>query len=84
MLSVNLSPEELQLLEKIANQLGCSTNTLAEQAVKEFCLKLTQKKQTAYELGQNLFGKGELALTPIDPLKKQIWEKLYAKHGGMD
>ncbi len=80
-LSVQLSPEEENLLEQTAQQLGRSKSDLARQAVYELCQKLAREKQSPYGLGEDLFGAGKLASTPSDPLKKQIWEKLRAKHG---
>lgn len=82
-LSVRLSPEEEKLLEQTAHQLGRSKSDLARQAVYELCQKLVRESQSPYSLGEDLFGQGKLANAPTDPLKKQIWEKLCAKHGYM-
>lgn len=82
-LSVRLSPEEENLLENTARQLGRSKSDLARQAVYELCQKLARDAQSPYSLGEELFGAGKLADAPADPLKKQVWEKLRAKHGYM-
>lgn len=83
-LTVRLSPEDENLLEKTARRLGRSKSDLARQAVHELCQKLVQEERSAYSLGEDLFDQGDLADTPNDPLKKAIWEKLRAKHGHMD
>jgi len=80
-LSVRLSPEEEILLEQTAQQLGRSKSDLARQAVHELCQKLIREVSSPYSLGEDLFGAGKLADAPSDPMKKQIWEKLRAKHG---
>ena len=80
-LSVRLSPEEEKLLEQTANRLGRSKSDLARQAVHELCQKLIRESQSPYSMGKDLFGAGKLAEAPTDPLKKQVWEKLRAKHG---
>ncbi len=80
-LSVRLSPEEEKLLEQTASRLGRSKSDLARQAVHELCQKLIRESQSPYSMGKDLFDAGKLAIAPTDPLKKQIWEKLRAKHG---
>lgn len=82
-LSVRLSPDEESLLKKAARRLGRSKSDLARQAVHELCQKLIQDERSSYRLGEDLFGTGELADAPIDPLKKQLLEKLRVKHGHM-
>lgn len=79
--SVRLSPHEESILEKTAKRLGRSKSDLTRQAVKELCQRLAHEDQSAYSLGKDLFGAGSLAEAPDDPLKKQVWEKLRAKHG---
>ena len=69
-LSIKPSPDEVRLLEKAARRLGRSKSDLVQQTVQE---------HSPYSIGYNLFGMGELADTPTDPLKKQIWEKLHVK-----
>ncbi len=80
-LSVRLSPDDENLLEKTARRLGRSKSDVARQAVNEFCQKLIQEKHSPYSLGEDLFDTGELASAPADPLKKRIWKKLRDKHG---
>lgn len=80
-LTVRLSSEDEALLEKTARRVGRSKSDLARQAVQELCQKLIQEERSPYSLGQDLFGAGKLAKAPIDPLKKQILEKLRVKHG---
>lgn len=79
-LSVRLSADDEHLLEKVAHQLGRSKSDLARQAVHELCQKLIQAEHAAYSMGTDLFDAGKLAKPPSGPLKKQIWEKLRAKH----
>jgi hypothetical protein len=49
----------------------------------EYCQKLNQQEHNAYSIGQDLFGAGELAEPPTDPLKRKVWEKLREKHGDL-
>ena len=83
-LSVRLSGDDENLLEKIAHQLGRSKSDLVKQAVHELCQKLAQEERSPYDMGIDLFDAGKRAKSPSDPLKKQIWEKLDAKHSDMD
>ena len=80
-LSVRLSANEEHLLDITARRLGRSKSDLARQAVAELCQRLGQHTQSPYDLGKDLFGAGELAPAPSDPMKKQIWEQLRDKHG---
>ena len=80
-LSVRLSANEEHLLDITARRLGRSKSDLARQAVAELCQRLGPHIQSPYDLGKDLFGTGELALPPSDPMKRQIWEKLRDKHG---
>jgi len=80
-LSVRLSAKEEQQLETTARRLGRSKSDLARQAVADLCQKFDEHTRSPYELGKDLFGAGELALPPSDPIKKRIWEKLRDKHG---
>ena len=79
-LCIELSPEEENLLEQIAKQLGCSKNDLARKGIHELCQKLSREISSPYSLGEDLFDVGQLATAPFDPIKKQAWEKLRAKH----
>lgn len=80
-LSIQLSPDEEALLKAASRQCARSPNDLARQGVRELCQRLMrQADQTPYELGQDLFGAGQLAEAPTDPVKRQIWEFLHAKH----
>jgi len=80
-LSVRLSPTEEQLLNITARRLGCSKSDLAREAIHEFCQKMAREEHSPYCIGQDLFGAGELAKPPSNPLKREIWEKLRDKHG---
>ncbi|MDQ5770043.1 ribbon-helix-helix protein, CopG family [Thiothrix subterranea] len=79
-ISVRLPPEEQHMLEIAARRVGRSKSDLMRQAVRELCQRLATDNRTPYSLGQDLFGAGSLASAPTDPLKRQIWEKLRAKH----
>lgn len=80
-LSVRLSEEDENLLQIASNNLGKTKSELVRQAVHDFCQKLTLERSSAYSMGKDLFDKGALSKEPTSPLKKQIWEKLHAKHG---
>ena len=81
-LSVQLPSEEQQMLDMAAQRMGRNANDLLRQAVRELYQRLvmTTDSRTPYELGLDLFGAGNLATAPSDPLKRQIWEKLRVKH----
>ena len=79
-LSVRLSQEDERLLEASARRLGRPKSELVRQAIQELCQKLKQEEFSAYALGEDLFGSGQLAEAPSDPMKRAIWEKLRAKH----
>lgn len=79
-LSVRIPPEEQQLLENLARRMGRSKSDLLRQAVRELYQRLAVDQRTPFSLGRDLFGTGSLAPPPTDPLKRQIWEKLRAKH----
>ncbi|QTR54910.1 ribbon-helix-helix protein, CopG family [Thiothrix unzii] len=79
-ISVRLPPEEQHMLEVLARRVGRSKSDLMRQAVRELCQRLAADNRTPYSLGQDLFGTGSLAPAPTDPMKRQIWEKLRAKH----
>ncbi|MGB3917792.1 ribbon-helix-helix protein, CopG family [Thiothrix litoralis] len=82
-ISVRLPPEEQHMLEMVARRMGRGKSDLVRQAVRELCQRLSADNRTPYSLGQDLFGAGSLAAAPTDPMKRQIWEKLRAKHHRM-
>lgn len=80
-LNVCLTPEEEALLDRVSRQSPRSQDELIRQSIREYCERqLERTAPTAYELGQDLFGFGQLADAPTDPDKRQIWERLHAKH----
>lgn len=80
-LSIQLSPDEEALLQAASRRCAVTPNDLARQGVRELCQRLMrQPDRTPYELGQDLFGAGQLTEAPADPVKRQIWEALRAKH----
>ena len=80
-LSIQLSPDEEALLKVVSQQCARSPNDLARQGVRELCQRLVrQADRNPYELGQDLFGAGQLAEAPVDPIKRQVWDALHAKH----
>jgi len=84
-LSIRLSPEEEALLEAASRQCARSKSELVRQGTRELCQRLLrQTDRTPYELGQDLFGAGQLAEAPTDPIKRHIWEALHAKHRRLD
>jgi len=80
-LSVRLSLEEEKLLEETAQRLGRGKSDVARQAVRELCRKLGRDAQSPFDIGEELFDAGALAVAPVDPLKRQVWKKLREKHG---
>jgi len=81
-LSIQFTPEEEALLEAASRQVTRSKSELVHQGVRELCQRLLQPPtdQSPYERGQDLFGAGHLAAAPTDPIKRQVWEALRAKH----
>ena len=80
-LTVHLSPEEEALLETVSRQSAQSQDDLIRQGIRELCQRLLEQADpTPYALGQDLFGAGHLAGAPTDPVKRQIWDALHAKH----
>ena len=80
-LSIQFTPEEEALLEAASRQSTRSKSELVRQGARELCQRLLhQDGQTPYQSGQGLFGAGRLAEAPIDPIKRQVWEALSAKH----
>lgn len=67
-LSNQLSPDEEALLKATSRQCARRPNGLARQGARELCQRLVrQTDRTSYELGQDLFGAGQLVEAPVDP-----------------
>lgn len=80
-LTVHLTPEEEALLDSVSRQSAQSQDDLIRQGIRELCQRLLEQTgPTSYALGQDLFGAGHLASAPTDPVKRQIWDALHAKH----
>lgn len=79
-ISVRLPSEEQHMLEMLSRRVGRSKSDLMRQAIRELCQRLAADNRTPFSLGEDLFGTGGLAPPPTDPMKRQIWEKLRAKH----
>lgn len=78
--SIRLSRSDEKLLEAASRRTSRPRSELARDAIREFCMRLVRPGKSPWELGKNLFGKGDLAPMPKDPLKRALREKLNAKH----
>lgn len=55
MITLRLDPELEQTISKVAHQMGLSKSELIRRSITEYIDKL--EKPSAWELGQNVFGK---------------------------
>lgn len=79
-LSVRLTTEDERLLDAASRRSQRPKSELVRQAIRELCLRLSRPEKTPYEMGQGLFGVGDLAAPAKDPMKRAIQEKVRAKH----
>ncbi len=80
-LSVRLTADDENLLEKTAERLGRSKSEVARLAVREMCARYNREEPAPWVLGEDLFDTGDLADEPADPTKRAIQDKLREKHG---
>lgn len=78
-LSIRLDETTERKLAEVCKQLGC-TKSEAVKASLNAWLERFEPVPDAYALGEDLFDTGQLASAPEDPLKRQLWERLHAKH----
>lgn len=84
-LNLFLTTEEKALLDQVSRQSKRSQDDLIHRSIREYCKRqLKQTTPSSYQLGRDLFGAGHLADAPTDPVKRQIWERLHAKHRRLD
>ncbi len=77
--SVRLSSEEEKELEEHLSHSGSTKSEVVRAALKEY-FRRSKKQRSSYQLGESLFGVGDFAEPPAEPLKRKIWEKLRDKH----
>lgn len=79
MLTVRLDEATERQLAEACRQLGCSKSEAVKRSLAEW-LERFQPAPDPYELGKDLFGQFGPSEPPEDPLKREIWERLRAKH----
>ena len=83
MLTLDLGPETEQRLNEACRERGFTPSELIQRNLSKWLDSLDTEDTQApdpYELGKDLFGTFGPAEAPKDPLKRQIWEYLHAKH----
>lgn len=78
-LSIRLDETTERKLAEVCKQLGC-TKSEAVKASLTAWLERFEPAPDPYTLGEDLFDTGQLTSAPEDALKRQLWERLHAKH----
>jgi hypothetical protein len=79
MLSVRLDEQIETRLQATCRRLGLSKTEAVKRSLEQW-LDSYEPKPDAFELGADLFDQGAAADPPSDPQRRQIWERLRAKH----
>lgn len=79
MLSVRLDEATEQRLSEVCRQLGRTKSEVVKESLAEWLERLSPKPDP-YELGKDLFGRLRPSELPEDPLKREIWEQIHARH----
>jgi predicted transcriptional regulator len=80
MLSVRLDEQTEARLQATCRRLGVSRSEAVKRSLEQW-LDGFEPAPDAFELGADLFDRGVAADPPIDPKRREIWERLRAKHG---
>ncbi len=81
MTTIKLDPETEERVKKISKQLGISKEELIYRSILDYLEKIT--KPSAWDLGQNYFGKYSSGRKNLSRDRKKILrEKLAYKHYG--
>ncbi len=79
MLSVRLDEEIEARLQATCGRLGLSKTEAVKRSLEQW-LDSFEPAPDAFELGADLFDQGAAADPPSDPRRREIWERLRAKH----
>ena len=79
MLSVRLDEQIETRLQATCRRLGLSKTEAVKRSLEQW-LDSYEPAPDAFELGADLFDQGAAADPPSDPQRRQIWERLRAKH----
>jgi hypothetical protein len=79
MLSVRLDEQTEARLQATCRRLGVSRSEAVKRSLEQW-LDGFEPAPDAFDLGADLFDQGVAADPPIDPKRRQIWERLRAKH----
>lgn len=79
MLSVRLDEQIEIRLRATCRRLGLSKTEAVKRSLEQW-LDSYEPAPDAFELGADLFDQGAAADPPSDPQRRQIWERLRAKH----
>jgi Arc/MetJ-type ribon-helix-helix transcriptional regulator len=79
MLSVRLDEQTEARLQATCRRLGLSKSEAVKRSLEHW-LDSFEPPPDAFALGADLFDQGAAADPPSDPRRREIWERLRAKH----
>ncbi len=79
MLSVRLDEQTEDRLQATCRRLGVGRSEAVKCSLEQW-LDSFEPAPDAFDLGADLFDQGAAADPPSDPKRRQIWERLRAKH----
>lgn len=79
MLSVRLDEDLERRLNTACRRYGYNRSEAVKRSLTDWLAGL-EPSPNAYELGVDLFDKGGAAEPPVDPLRRQIRERLHEKY----
>ncbi|MBP6735251.1 MAG: CopG family transcriptional regulator [Chromatiaceae bacterium] len=79
MLSIRLDEQTEARFQAACRRLGLSKNEAIKRSLEQW-LDRFEPPPDAFDLGIDLFDQGIAAEPPKDPQRRQIWERLRAKH----
>jgi hypothetical protein len=78
-LSLRLDEQTEARLQATCRRLGLSKTEAVKRSLEQW-LDSFEPAPDAFELGTDLFDQGAAADPPSDPQRREIWERLRAKH----
>jgi predicted transcriptional regulator len=79
MLSVRLDNQTKARLQATCRRLGLTKSEAVKRSLDQW-LDRFEPAPDAFDLGADLFDQGTAADPPSDPKRREIWERLRAKH----